>query len=53
MVRIATILLTLTASPAFATASNSVPEMDVGVGFGAIVLAAGIAAIIREKTKRK
>lgn len=46
-------LLVLASTPALATQQVSVPEMDIGSGFAAIALLAGIAAIIREKTKRK
>jgi len=46
-------LLTLAAMPAMATQQVSVPEMEIGAGFAAIALLTGIAAIIREKTKRK
>jgi hypothetical protein len=45
--------LALAVTPAWATAPVSVPEMDVGAGVGAIALLIGIAAIIREKSKRK
>ncbi|GJL92903.1 hypothetical protein [Hyphococcus sp.] len=45
--------LALMTGPALATAPNSVPEMDVGAGFAAIALLAGVAAVIRERTKRK
>ena len=45
--------LMLLASPAFATSSVSVPEMDVGAGFAAMVLLAGAVAIIRERRRRK
>lgn len=45
--------LSIMATPAFATALTSVPEMDVGAGVAAIALLAGAAAIIRERSKRK
>ena len=44
--------LTLIATPAFA-GQDPVPEMSAGAGIAAIALLAGVAAIIREKTKRK
>ena len=39
-------------SPALAGTAE-VPEMNAGAGVAAIALLAGVAAIIREKTKRK
>ncbi len=45
-------LLTAVVTPALATQQVSVPEMDIGSGFAAVALLAGLAAIIREKTKR-
>ena len=46
------VMLALVVTPAAATQQVSVPEMDVGAGFAAIALLAGIGAIIREKVKR-
>ena len=40
-------------TPAMATVAEPVPEMNVGAGVAAIALLVGVAAIIREKTKRK
>lgn len=40
-------------SPAFAGIQQQVPEMSAGAGVAAIALLVGVAAIIREKTKRK
>lgn len=45
--------LLLAATPAWATAPVSVPEMDIGAGVAAIALLVGVAAIIREKSKRR
>ena len=45
-------MLALIVTPAAATQQASVPEMDVGAGFAAIALLAGLGAIIREKVKR-
>ena len=38
---------------AFAGNGTAVPEMSAGAGVAAIALLAGVAAIIREKSKRK
>ena len=42
-------------APAFAGNNDivAVPEMSVGAGVAAVALLAGVAAIIREKSKRK
>ncbi len=40
-------------SPAFAGVGQSVPEMELGAGVAAVALLVGVAAIIREKSKRK
>ena len=40
-------------SPALAGIYPQVPEMSAGAGVAAIALLIGVAAIIREKTKRK
>lgn len=45
--------LSLAVTPVWATAPVSVPEMDVGAGVAAVALLVGVAAIIREKIKRK
>lgn len=45
------VVLGFIATPAFASTA-SVPEMDMGAGVAAVALLAGIAAIIREKTKK-
>ncbi|GJL92904.1 hypothetical protein [Hyphococcus sp.] len=45
-------ILSLAASPAFAGAPASVPEMSAGAGIAAIALLGGIAAILREKFKK-
>lgn len=45
------VVLGLFATPAFASTA-AVPEMDMGAGVAAVALLAGIAAIIREKTKK-
>jgi len=47
-----TVLFSLSASSAMAS-SLEVPEMSAGAGVAAIALLAGVAAIIRERTKRK
>lgn len=47
-----TALFSLAATSAMAS-SNDVPEMSAGAGVAAIALLAGVAAIIRERTKRK
>ena len=46
-------ILALTATPAFAGRTAVVPEMDAGAGVVAIALLVGVAAIIRERSKRK
>ncbi len=47
-------LVTMMTSPAFASDPIlQVPEMDAGAGLAAIALLAGIAAIVREKSKRR
>ena len=48
---VSVVILGLIATPAFASTA-AVPEMDMGAGAAAIALLAGIAAIIREKTKK-
>lgn len=47
------VLLSGTATSAFATQAPNVPEMSVGAGFGALALLVGAAAIIRERINRK
>lgn len=44
--------LALTTSAAWATVPQDVPEMSAGAGIAAIALLAGLAVIIREKTKK-
>jgi len=47
-------LVTMMTTPVFASDPHvQVPEMDAGAGLAAIALLVGIAAIIREKSKRK
>ncbi len=46
------VILSLAATSAMA-AETAVPEMSAGAGVGAIALLVGVAAIIRERTKRK
>lgn len=48
-----TIVLAFTASPAFAGRPVEVPEMSAGAGVAAVALLVGVAAILREKSKRK
>ncbi|NNE39383.1 MAG: hypothetical protein HKN14_00530 [Marinicaulis sp.] len=48
-----TAAIALLSSPAWAADPIDVPEMDAGVGFAAIALLVGAAAIIRERSKRK
>ena len=48
---VSVVVLGFIATPAFASTA-AVPEMDMGAGAAAIALLAGIAAIIREKTKK-
>lgn len=45
--------LALLASPAFAGVAAVVPEMSAGAGLAAVALLAGVAAIIRERSRRK
>lgn len=47
-----TVVLALASAPAFASEPVRVPEMDVGAGLAALALVAGLAAIIREKTRK-
>lgn len=49
---ILTAALALASAPAFASEPVRVPEMDVGAGLAALALVAGLAAIIREKTRK-
>ncbi len=46
-------IMSLTATSAFAGQSTQVPEMSAGAGVTAIALLIGVAAIIRERSKRK
>lgn len=46
-------MLSMAVTPASAAVTAPVPEMDAGAGIAAIALLAGVAAIIREKSKRK
>ena len=43
----------LIANPALAGTFREVPEMSAGAGVAAVALLAGVAAVIREKSKRK
>ncbi len=45
--------LALVATPALATIPNNVPEMSASAGVAAVALLIGVAAIIRERSKRK
>ena len=45
--------LSVMTTPAFAGTFSEVPEMSAGAGVAAAALLAGVAAIIREKSKRK
>lgn len=47
------VLLSLAVTPAWAAVTAPVPEMDAGAGVAAIALLVGVAAIIRERSKRK
>jgi len=49
----ATALIAMTSSAFAGNFPNGVPEMDAGAGVAAIALLIGVAAIIREKSKRK
>ena len=48
-----TALFSVLGTSAMAAAPTRVPEMDAGAGVAAIALLVGIAAVIRERTKRK
>ncbi len=46
--------IAIMSSPAFANGSYmDVPEMDAGAGLAAVAFLVGVAAIIRERSKRK
>ncbi len=46
-------IMSLTATSAFAGVPAVVPEMSAGAGAAAVALLIGVAAIIRERSKRK
>ncbi len=50
---ILTSALALFATPVLAGSNLQVPEMSAGAGVAAVALLIGVAAIIRERSKRK